>query len=358
MDPGGQSGGQSSSKMFVMLGMFFVSRQIKWDEGNTLETVRFTYFAMQILSICVMFYIKGKAAEKNRGSDTVIYVPPKPIPFSTEKRPLEKTTYAEHEEKMALEFLKQIGMGMALASFVHFRFGVNQMLLFQSVMAPLNLLEHALVKKYILGAAEGERVWNEKLEGEVAEDELGPSDGASFKAADDALERALDDAWQNNKASELLGILDSDNVNHQTADNKWSPLMVVCALKGDFTREIGDLLGLGGDVFATDDDGWTCLHWAVFHANETSVRFLSAAERASSYEVDKFLLKADRKGQTPVMVARAEVAKCEKEATRKAMEACIAVLEDAAARAEKGAADGLRQRKAAEDAGEPLQDLD
>ena len=118
-----------------------------------------------------------------------------------------------------------------------------------------------------------------------------------------SLEEVMLDTWdQGSNASlvELLSMLNTTNINTATKEDNWTSLMIVSGLKCD--NDVPALRTMiqehKADIMMTDNDGWTCLHWAAFHNS------LSAATEL--YHHTALLTVTDHEGKTPLEVARAE----------------------------------------------------
>jgi ankyrin repeat protein len=222
----------------------------------------------------------------------------------------------------------------------HYYRGMLMGLAIQAVMAPLNLFENAVAKAFLLGNGirPADKIFEEKaaseLSGETdevvdehgnavnlallrAEHDLaaaaavaaaskGPQSAkeapASAATPPRTLEDVLLDAWdQGNKAdlAPLMKALNSSNVNYQTKDDHWTPLMILAGLgaKGAVSA-IRAVREMGADPGAVDKEGWTALHWAAFHG------CLPAAQELSNETA--ILSVRNKEGQTPLETARQE----------------------------------------------------
>mmetsp|Transcript_39233 Transcript_39233/g.122768 ORF Transcript_39233/g.122768 Transcript_39233/m.122768 type:complete len:338 (-) Transcript_39233:343-1356(-) len=329
--------------------MMYLAKKVDWEDEMMLNKIRVMYYTLQTVC-CVLFVGLSFVVRANKDDDRskVIYTRPA-TPSFLPPQPYVRSTYAEHEASQVWAGLRSFAQGMCLTSVLHFKFGMNQALLLQSSFAPLTLYDNGIVRKYILG--EKGRVWDEKFEEELTAEELAeaktpdgqpvdPDAAAAVQAskasdASEKLDALMAKAWDDGEAAELVGALDSSTVNCRNKTERWSPLMVVCGLKGDFTSEIGALLKMGADVFVTDEEGWSCLHWAAFHGNATTVTYLTdSTARSGSYSVPKLVKAKDSEGKTPLRVAKDEVAKAKREnkkAIAAKLEEVVSVLENAEA---------------------------
>jgi Ankyrin repeats (3 copies) len=209
---------------------------------------------------------------------------------------------------------------------LHYYKGMIVGLAIQTVMAPLNLAENALVKALItsniLGGNAGDRWFDEKTlqelspNDEVVDEAGNPVDRSMLtnesstatnnsnnkKSPQQSLQDLLLDTWDAGASANidvLLKSLDKKTCNTATADDRWTPLMILAGLGAPGTGPaISTLLEWGADPSQTDVEGWTPLHWAAFHGNVESAKVLCS-------RVD--LLKvADKEGLTPIETARKE----------------------------------------------------
>eukprot|EP00968_Pinguiococcus_pyrenoidosus_P014187 scaffold1289_cov274-Pinguiococcus_pyrenoidosus.AAC.9 len=243
-----------------------------------------------------------------------------------------KTTYGEHESKQVLAMLSQLLLAVAIVSFLHLRLGINHSLLLQSITAPLTLYENGLVQKYLL-KSEG-RVYKEKFEDELTPQEREEAEQAGGTGtapvcldATDSVDELMSKAWDSGDPVELIAALDANTVNCRNKLERWSPLMVVAGLKGDFRVALEQLMSKGADVFITDNDGWTCLHWGSFHGNADAVRFLTDGARESRYSVAKLMSIKDSEGKTALEIAQKELSQAEADKKAEIASALRGVLE-------------------------------
>ena len=147
-----------------------------------------------------------------------------------------------------------------------------------------------------------------------------------------SLEEVMLDTWDAGDSANitnLMAALTEKNCNHQTKEDKWTPLMILSglgAVKGTASA-IRQAINLGANPAITDKEGWNALHWAAFHGSPQAAKELVK---------DITLLDAtDKEGITPLETAK-------KENNTEVFK----VLEEAEAASEKKEEeDGLRKRK-------------
>ena len=118
-----------------------------------------------------------------------------------------------------------------------------------------------------------------------------------------SLEEVMLDTWDhgaNASLVELLSMLNNTNINTTAKEDGWTSLMIVSGLKceNDVSAIRTMIQEYKADITMTDNDGWTCLHWAAFHNS------LSAATEL--YHHTALLTLVDNEGKTPLDVAIAE----------------------------------------------------
>jgi hypothetical protein len=120
-----------------------------------------------------------------------------------------------------------------MVSFMHWKMGVKPVLLLQTLMGPMNLMDNGLVKKYVLGSKE--RVWGELLDGE--DDATIPvgavravekeGEGESVEEKAKRMEKVMDEVFNKEKpCAALLKVLQKENVNYQTQQEQYRSVNV------------------------------------------------------------------------------------------------------------------------------------
>lgn len=201
--------------------------------------------------------------------------------------------------------------------------GMVMGLAIQSIMAPLNLLENALVKALVLGKGirEEDKIFGEKEAGDLTEqdevvDEGGNvvvrtlsgsgAAGANATSGSSKSKKSFDDVlldtWdEGNKAdiAPLVAEINRKNCNYQVKESGWTPLMILSGLGAKGTaKAIRDVIDLGGNPAIADVEGWNAMHWAAFHGSAEAARVLR--DEGKLYQVK------DKEGKTPIDFARAE----------------------------------------------------
>lgn len=304
--------------MMVMLPMMWLMGKINFEEGNILFYARIAFFTAQFLQAAVALYIKMQVETKADKQTKMLvpeaqapsfsFTPPENAPVSV---PMNETTMYTHESAKVKELLTQCAMGACISSFIHFKFGVNQVVVIQSVMIPFNLFDQPLFKKYIRRC---ERVWDEQTPGEVAQAKkikaqvsksLPKSDSnESFEPVLDA-KGAIVNAWDHPtlENATLLFQMVKDSPNVVSPDDGWTALMVLAGVPMDTCSLIQQLLKLEKtQVELTDNDGWNVLHWCAYHNSPESAKVILAT--ISKAKLKLLCSQASEDGKSPLEVAQ------------------------------------------------------
>jgi hypothetical protein len=213
---------------------------------------------------------------------------------------------------------------------LHYYKGMLAGLAIQTVMAPMNLAENAIVKALFFGHGirEQDKIFEEKTISELTADDevvdgqgntiprnsLGSSAAAANKNATGGASSSMDpnkkleeimldtwDAGAKADLTELMSVLNKKNCNYQTSEDKWTCLMLLSGLGGvsGTTTAIRHVWHeLGADAALTDKEGWNAAHWAAFHGS---------IDAATELRKDTSLLKVkDKEGNTPIETAKNE----------------------------------------------------
>lgn len=208
--------------------------------------------------------------------------------------------------------------GIVLTCALHYYKGMTMGLAIQTVMAPLNLWENALVRailtRGVVGLTPENEIFEEKKlsdltpNDEIVDDQGNPvirsaTAASNIQSSEKSLEDTMLDTWDRGAKADvapLLAALNESNVNTQTEADKWTSLMILAGLncQGNVAaiQKVRD--EYKADVTITDKDGWNCLHWAAFHNS------LSAATELQNETA--LLNVKDKEGKTPAQTARAE----------------------------------------------------
>ncbi|CCI46761.1 unnamed protein product [Albugo candida] len=281
------AGKQSPMRIFLMLPMIYLMGRVDFENMLILNSARIAFFSVQTISLLLGLYIRHLIKVRNDRQSIFVPSATSPLDATPNYDQMNETTYFDHENAKVNEFLKQTCIGALISSVIHFKFGVNQVVVIQSVMAPLNLYDNPLVKKYILRSSTI-RIWNELLHGETPQQAKEAICGGV--AASSSEKKALKDlgpaeaisktfSLEENADYDALFEVVKDDLNAKTSEDGWTALMVACSSPVDTSQFIKRMVNQGADVLATDNDGWTALHWSAFHGRpEAAETLLKIAE--------------------------------------------------------------------------------
>jgi len=143
-----------SSKMFVILPAMLLMGQLDLTNPFNVFLLRVAFFSVQAIFLLLagyMFYLI-----KFRNDQKKILVPAAAAPswMSSEPAPPPTETICDYDVGELRKFVTQILLGLAICSFIHFKFEIAQPLFIQTIMAPFTLYECALFKIHMLGLSE------------------------------------------------------------------------------------------------------------------------------------------------------------------------------------------------------------
>ncbi|KAE9337722.1 hypothetical protein PF008_g12395 [Phytophthora fragariae] len=311
------AGKQSPMRMFIMLPMIFLMGKIDFENETILTAARTAFFVCQATALLVGLYLKQLIERKHDTRKIFVPGPKSPFDQSPNYAELTETTYEAHELAKAKEFLKQTLIGAGISSLIHFKMGVNHVVMIQSVMMPMNLWDNPLVQAYLLGRRNG-RIWNERLEGESAEEAAAAAgvDAPAAASATPAVTKKESEKVTPEEAiaAALAAGADADfdalwtavkaKVNAKTDEDQWTALMVACGSPVDTDDFIKKVVNAGADVLAVDGDGWTALHWSAFHGRPEAAEALLSS--ISAAKLEQLLAVKAVDGRTAAEVAKGE----------------------------------------------------
>ncbi|KAH8554225.1 inorganic phosphate transporter [Umbelopsis sp. PMI_123] len=148
----------------VMLGSMQLVKKIPFEDPQILMYARYAYYGMNLLVILWAFYLKTAVAKKNDRTPLNYTAPPK-ASFGAQATATEETittTNSDYDQAELQKFITTSLTSLAVISVLHWKFGVNQPLLVQSIMPLKNFLIAKPVIIHLWGdAAEGDlkRPW-------------------------------------------------------------------------------------------------------------------------------------------------------------------------------------------------------
>eukprot|EP00568_Trieres_chinensis_P002331 CAMPEP_0183296550 /NCGR_PEP_ID=MMETSP0160_2-20130417/4050_1 /TAXON_ID=2839 ORGANISM="Odontella Sinensis, Strain Grunow 1884" /NCGR_SAMPLE_ID=MMETSP0160_2 /ASSEMBLY_ACC=CAM_ASM_000250 /LENGTH=361 /DNA_ID=CAMNT_0025458171 /DNA_START=77 /DNA_END=1162 /DNA_ORIENTATION=- len=358
------------NKMFVMLPVMLAARKIDGEDPNIVFMLRCGYGSVQIVILLLVAYIyitaTTVASASGEGKNRIIYVPPPPQPFddpNAKGKKYTETTWSAYVISQARSLLGSTIFGTFMTVGLHLYKGMVVGLAMQIIMGPLNLMDNNLVKCLLMGAGLNAAA-EEKIFGEVSREDLTEDDTVvdgmgnpvelkkkDVKSEKDSrsLEEVLQEVWwaAKNDTSKLdadmkilMSMLKKGNINFQTKETQWTPVMIMAAVGVKRAQSaLRQLRALGADPAITDEDGWNAMHWAAFHGSVSGMKVLLDAQ--NGYDAISLGLHevADKFGKTPLDLAHDEGKDEVKSLIEKAM------VDTQATEEKEGTDTGLRKRK-------------
>lgn len=154
----------------------------------------------------------------------------------------------------------------------------------QSIMAPFNLAENALISAVFLKGGlvdlKDKKIFGEKhREDLTATDEVVDGEGnviilkkekagakdSKKKETKKSFEEVLLDTWDLGADADikpLMGMLNKKNINFATAENGWTPIMIMSGLGAKSAiGAMRQMKSMGANPEQVDKEGWNALHW-------------------------------------------------------------------------------------------------
>jgi len=369
-----------------MAPMLLAVRKLDSESLDTILYVRCAYaFAQVIVVTCVLYcIIKARALAAGKYGSTAIYVPPPAQPFAdpNAKVQLKKVIFGPHLVSTANSLLASTLFGICLTIGLHIYKGMIVGLAMQCIMGPLNLVENALIKMFILskfgGKTEGEasgsddnprtlRAFGEKYTDELTAEDLVVDEAGNElkisnvtkkgkdkpKAQQRTYEDILLDTWDEGTSANQQKLIDAtnkSNVNFATSESSWTPIMIVAALGA--TEALKLLRDLTAEPAKVDVEGWNALHWAAFHGSAEGARWLMRPYDEGGYggASSGLHLATDKEGKVAIDHAKAEgnndVAKVIEEEVARSVGAPTSKSDNGQEKKDNlGDDEGLRKRK-------------
>lgn len=179
--------------------------------------------------------------------------------------------------------------GIFMTVALHIWKGMVVGLAIQSVMAPFNLAENALIKALIFkggfSGLKGKKIFGEKTRDEVIADKDDVVDGEgntivlkkeivsaadkkkgnSKKQQTKSFEDLCLDTWDMGADADikpLMAALNKKNINSATSENGWTPIMIMSGLGAKSAiGAMRQIKALGANPEKVDKEGWNALHW-------------------------------------------------------------------------------------------------
>jgi len=135
-------------ELMVMLPAFYLMGQIDFTNEHYKLAARVGYGVVNVLALAVYAYIW--TVIEARADKKKIRVPP-PASFGQTAGEPEEMTVQDYDKSQLKKALTSICMGVAIVTFLHFKFDIMQPVFLQCIMTPMQLYKNPLVKIFILG---------------------------------------------------------------------------------------------------------------------------------------------------------------------------------------------------------------
>jgi len=320
------------NKMFVMLPVMLAARKIDGEDPNVVFLLRCAYGTVQavafLLSLFVYWKAAGAAAEQV--NNRIIYVspPPQPLADPNAKKTYQEKKLSDHLKAQARSLIGSTLMGIVMTVGLHVWKNMVMGLAIQSVMAPFNLIENALVKAILLRGGLSDlatkKIFDEKTRDEITEDdEVTDAQGQivvlkkqtskalkeNAKTETRPFEEVLLDTWDLGAEADIVPLMEAlskKNVNYQTSENGWTPVMIMCGLGAKKTiSAMRQMKTLGADPTLLDKEGWNALHWAAFHGSAEAAKVLLDKDDFDGLAIGLHTV-TDKEGKNAITLARDE----------------------------------------------------
>jgi hypothetical protein len=136
------------SELMIMMPAFYLMGQIDFGKEENKMAARIGYGLVNVLAICVYSYIW--TAIEGRPDKRKIKVPA-PASFGQAAKEPEEMTVQDYDKSQLKKAFTSILMGVAIVSFLHFKYEIMQPIFLQCIMTPLQLYKNPLVKIFVLG---------------------------------------------------------------------------------------------------------------------------------------------------------------------------------------------------------------
>ncbi|KAL3758613.1 hypothetical protein ACHAWU_008367 [Discostella pseudostelligera] len=345
------------NKMVVMLPVMLAARKLDGEDPNVIFYLRCLYGFVQTIAVMlvVFIYFKANAAAKESTNAVKIYVPSPPQPFvpPSDKKQYQEKMLNDHLSSTAQKLLGSTLFGILMTAGLHMWRGMIVGLAIQSIMAPFNLAENALVSTLLQKGGfvnlKEKRIFGEKLQEEISDaDEVVDGEGnvivikkeiaSKTNNKTKSLEDVLLDVWDLGADADikpLMAMLNKKNVNFATSENGWTPIMIMSGLGAKSAiGAMRTMKTMGANPEQLDKEGWNALHWSAFHGSADAAKVLLDKDVYDGITLGLHKV-ADKEGKTAIDHAKEEG---NKDVAKVIEEAVGLVLDD-------GTSEGMRKRK-------------
>jgi len=139
--------------MLVILPAMMLMGQLDLTTPFNLLVLRVSFGVAQALLLAVSLYMYLAVRRKNNQEKLTV---PSDAPSwgATEPAEPQETTIRDYDFGQLRKFAMQVVLGVAICSFIHYKFEIAQPLFIQVVMAPFTLYENPLFRLHVMGSKE------------------------------------------------------------------------------------------------------------------------------------------------------------------------------------------------------------
>lgn len=285
----------SPNKALLMLPLWYFARKLDSDDPDIVFKLKCAYYTVQCVILSIIFYLYTKALEfkKSKKGQEKVFVPKAAEPFSDPKAKKKYTEveYGAHVISTVKSLASNTAIGTMIQTGLYSYKGMISGFATQSIMAPLNLTDNAAIRFFLMG---DEKAFEVKSGEELTtEDEIVDNEGnnvvpstkgviTSTKKKEvkkkKSFEDILLDTWDLGTEANVAPLMDAlkkGNVNFETKENGWTPLMIMSGLGvKDVAAHLEKMKELGADPNIKDKEGWNALHWSAFHGCPDAARYI------------------------------------------------------------------------------------
>eukprot|EP01087_Luapelamoeba_hula_P006001 TRINITY_DN1613_c0_g1_i1.p1 TRINITY_DN1613_c0_g1~~TRINITY_DN1613_c0_g1_i1.p1 ORF type:complete len:235 (+),score=68.23 TRINITY_DN1613_c0_g1_i1:46-750(+) len=143
-------------KTFIVLPAILLANQLDFTNDTTVLGLRVAFGVAQGIQLLIAAYLYYVITSKNQQGR--VRVPPAAVPSwaggDETPAPPTEVTVCEYDLSELKKFATQVIMGLAIVSFIHYKWAVMPPLVVQAVLAPFNIWGLQLFQIHVLGKTE------------------------------------------------------------------------------------------------------------------------------------------------------------------------------------------------------------
>lgn len=252
--------GMNLSRMALFMVVMPLARMVPTNIPAVMMGIRILYWLVCALNYYLTNMIRDKVIQENNTKK--IWVKER-SGFTTFQDV--ETTYVDFEVKMCDTQLQGIPSGALMNTVMSFM-GYVIPLFIQIVSFPLDLYSNPLFKKYML---------HKELDHPYKETETRPIESLTPEEQVKKIQEMIPEVWDCKQTGDYQGLFNlvmsckQNDIQCEDKDCKgWTALMVFAGSPScpcDYGEKL--IKSKKCNVYIQDADGWTALHWAVYHSN-------------------------------------------------------------------------------------------